>query len=212
MAPGVHHGGDELDLAEGAFFAQVVRGGPEALTLGAEEGGVSLALDERPIPDGGGVHRDAEDTKIAAVEGDDVPRRFGVAGLELDVGEVVEANPIDEDWKFILPDGATGEVKNRVLHRGDLRVIGEHFLGDDSGVVAELLVEGVAGLGELLHGGEGLRDPGLLTHLAKGGKQDADQQHDDADHHQKFGDRECSTGGGRTKVDDGGGGLNRHAR
>ena len=70
------------------------------------------------------------------------------------------------------------------------------FIWNRGWILAKLLEVRVAGLCKFLrrsHGGRGL---GALNHLAERGKEQANQQSDDADHHEQFHQGEASKGGG----------------
>ena len=84
-------------------------------------------------------------------------------------------------------------MQHCVLKAGDLGIARENRLRDDAGIEAKLLLEILARLAKLLHQVFGFSLACLLLHAAERGKQDADEQRDDADDHQHFGERERST-------------------
>ncbi len=177
-------------------FIELAGGLAELAALGGIERVVLLAVLVRALAHLRGVDPDLEGGR----GGGGRKREFGAAeGGVIGVG---------------LDPVAAHEGEQRIFCSGELRKLRvavesgvEDLIGHRGGVLPELLEVRIAGLGELLHGAGGLRALGALHHLAEGGQQQADEQADDADHHQQFDQGEAGPGG----ATEGGGAAGRAA-
>ena len=154
----------------------------EFTTLGRIEGVILLAVLERTFTHLVGINpnlerrSDAAEGEFRAAEG--VVVRIG--------GNAVAAH----------------ECKQRILSRGDLRKVTVAIQSGVQGLVRncgwiliELLEVRVAGLCKLLRRSHGGRGFGALNHLAERGKEQTNEQSNDANHHQQFHQGEASKGG-----------------
>jgi hypothetical protein len=190
LSPAVQQIGQAPLIAAGAAGALVgncrlpCRDG-ELLLAGREVGGEGRAVHDRAVADQVEVDLDA----VVGFPGHGVLEgRHGLPPLGARV-DALEGDCAD----VVLAHEAAHQLQDGVLGSADDVIVGDPHLRHDAGVSSMFLLEGVAGVGEGLHRGEGGGLLGLGLHLVERREQHRHEQHDDRNDHEQLGERERRT-------------------